>query len=235
MSNMSKRDREKRYFDMFREHYPIPCGDVEYGDKPDIIINGNRKIGIELTNLYHDDGRDLNSEQVQHRLRKKIISTAHKMYRSHGGKDIELSFCFDKNNPITDAKNLSRKIADIAKDVENQKSGLIENYKLKNTPELSSIYGNSNEYSDPEWRLTQVHHGKTLAPENLIKRIREKESLLRGYRACDVYWLLVVVDFFDSAQDQEIELTPLDKIKSDVFEKILIFRTAHGHIVEITQ
>jgi len=44
--------------------------------------------------------------------------------------------------------------------------------------------------------------------------------------------LLIVVDFFDPTQDQEIQIKDFDKIKSDKFEKIFVYRTAHRHIFE---
>jgi len=44
---------------------------------------------------------------------------------------------------------------------------------------------------------------------------------------------LLIVEFFDPAQDQEIETIPLDGISSNIFDKIIIFRTIHNHTVEI--
>jgi hypothetical protein len=49
MPQKSNKEIEKYYFEMFRRDYPLPIGSIDYGDKPDVILNGERKIGIEIT------------------------------------------------------------------------------------------------------------------------------------------------------------------------------------------
>jgi hypothetical protein len=46
------------------------------------------------------------------------------------------------------------------------------------------------------------------------------------------YWLLVVVDFINPAQDQEIQIDGFDKIQTEVFEKIIAYKTLFGHVLE---
>ena len=36
---------------------------VTFGDKPDVIVDAGRSIGVEIANLYHFDGERLDSEQ----------------------------------------------------------------------------------------------------------------------------------------------------------------------------
>jgi len=59
-----------------------------------------------------------------------------------------------------------------------------------------------------------------------------KEEKSRQYKQCGVYWLLVVADFFDLAQDQEILDGGLDTISSEIFEKILVHKTVFGQVLE---
>jgi hypothetical protein len=40
---------------------------------------------------------------------------------------------------------------------------------------------------------------------------------------CDTYWLLIIVDWADRAQDQEIRIDGL-KVSSNVSEKIIIYK-----------
>ena len=54
------------------------------------------------------------------------------------------------------------------------------------------------------------------------------------YCKCDAYWLLVVVDFIDPAQEQEIRVDDLGNVRSEIFEKIIIYRTGFNHILDIT-
>jgi len=42
----------------------------------------------------------------------------------------------------------------------------------------------------------------------------------------------LVVDFMDRAQDQEIRINGFASVRSDVFEKIVVYKTHFGHILE---
>ena len=52
MLKKSNKEIEQYYFEMFSRDYPLPIGTIEYGDKPDVILTGVRKIGIEITNFF---------------------------------------------------------------------------------------------------------------------------------------------------------------------------------------
>jgi hypothetical protein len=69
--------------------------------------------------------------------------------------------------------------------------------------------------------------------ERLTDVLRSKEKKAKYYTPCDDYWLLVVVDFINPAQDQEIRIDNI-KLQSGVFEKIIIYKTAFKHLLEIT-
>ena len=72
-----------------------------------------------------------------------------------------------------------------------------------------------------------------MSPERLKEIIREKEAKARQYVTCEAYWLLIVVDFIDSAQEQEIRIDGLT-VESDVFQKIIVYKPNFEHIVETT-
>src|SRR5258708_5925101 len=102
MPKKSKQERERYYFEMFRNDYPLPIGKICYGDKPDVILEGGRGIGIEITNFFLEEGRLPESEQVQSKAREEVVSKAQRIYQTRNGKKIELTFGFDKANPIRD-------------------------------------------------------------------------------------------------------------------------------------
>jgi hypothetical protein len=58
----------------YRCHYPY--GEITYGDKRDVMIVGDRTIGIEITHLYLEDGKNPASQQVQRRVRPEVVATA---------------------------------------------------------------------------------------------------------------------------------------------------------------
>jgi hypothetical protein len=72
-----------------------------------------------------------------------------------------------------------------------------------------------------------------MSTEGLMEIIREKEVKARHYTKCAAYWLLVVVDFLDAAQEQDIRIDGLT-VESDIFTNIIVYKPRFEHIVEIT-
>ncbi|MDR3571280.1 MAG: hypothetical protein P4L81_03710 [Candidatus Pacebacteria bacterium] len=106
--NQKKQEQERAVFEMFARDFELPAGAIVYGDKPDVIIDGTHKIGIEITDLYLADGDDPGGEQVQQRHRDAVLLRAQTLHREAGGRAIELHFAFDFEKPI-------RKIGPLAK------------------------------------------------------------------------------------------------------------------------
>lgn len=125
MGKSSNREIEKYYFEMFRKDYPLPSGNVIYGDSPDVVIYGERKTGIEITNFYHKPGSDIESEQIQSSWRDKAILEAQILYEKQNGKKFEISFGFDKSNPIQNQKDITKKLYDLVKQIQNYETGQI--------------------------------------------------------------------------------------------------------------
>jgi hypothetical protein len=231
MKMHSTQDREKYYFELFLKDYPLPPGTVIYGDKPDVVIDGERKIGIEITNFYHKRGDLPESEQKQSRRRKQVVSTAQNKYQEQNGKKFEISFGFDKSCPIEDKKTLIDQLIHLAMQIQNCETGEIGRDVFNHIPELSFVYLNNQEYEDTKWRIVQVNDVPILVMERLIDIVKKKEQLSKNYKKCDVYWLLVVVDFMNSAQDQDIQVD-VKKIETDVFERVIVYKPIIGHVLE---
>jgi len=232
MAKRSNQENEQYYFDMFRKDYQLPEGTIVHGDEPDVILEGSRKIGIEITNFFLENGAQPESEQVQQRAREAAVSKAQRNYLSGGGKRIELSFSFDKAAPIRDQGKLARRIAAVAKNIDGLRTGSIRKDLFKDIPELSSVYLIANEYGDPKWRVVQCYSGQLMSMEKLHAIVSAKENKSKHYKPCDAYWLIIVVDFIDPAQDQEILIDGFRKITSTVFEKVMIYKTHFGQVVK---
>ena len=232
MAKTSNQKIEQYYFEMFRMDYMLPEGTIIHGDKPDVILEGKRKIGIEITNFFLESGALPKSEQVQRKARETVVSEAQQIYLSNGGKSIEISFSFDNMSPIKDKSKLAKKIAAVAKNIDGLKTGPINKKVFNDMPELSFIYLNEKEYKDQKWRVFQCYSGQLMSIEKLHAIVSAKEAKLKNYKYCDAYWLLVVVDFVDRAQDQEIQIDGIEKITSTVFEKVIVYKTIFGHVLE---
>jgi hypothetical protein len=226
---------EQHYFEQFRAACPLLDGTPCYADKPDVIMCGIRKIGVEITRFFLQSGSLFESEQRQRPMRREVVSSAQELYRSGGGKEIELTFAFNANHPITSQrrKELPGLLANLAKCCDNQPSGLLDGSLLEAMREVESVYVNTQEYPAPEWRVNGVYTVEDVSAANLEAIIREKEAKLVEYRRCDTYWLLIVVDGMDAAQEQEIRADGL-KISSQVFEKIFIYKPGFDHVVRVS-
>ena len=99
---LSNREIEKYYFEMFLREYALPSGDIKYGDEPDIIIARERRLSIEMTRLYVQDGTVPSSEQLQSKLRQSVVKNAQRLYERTGGTSLELSMGFNKSQPFWD-------------------------------------------------------------------------------------------------------------------------------------
>src|SRR5688572_5031435 len=108
MSRPTNQTIERCYFELFASHYNMPAGAVVFTDKPDVIVRGERAIGIEIANLYVASGADPASEQVQRVRRLQVIERAQSLHYASGGRRIELSVDFDPKYPIRDIEPLPR-------------------------------------------------------------------------------------------------------------------------------
>ena len=230
----TKRDLERFYFERFARTGYLPEGIPEYGDKPDVLLKGDRTIGIEITRLYVESGCLEESEQRQSPLRDAVVSDAQRLFLAADGRRIELYVTFDPKHPIVSLrrKELPRQLADLARSLGNDASRRVDFELMERIPEIYDVFWNGREYADARWRPNQVY-GVDFTPVDVLTGIiREKEAKAAGYTSCDAYWLLVIVDWRDPAQEQEIRIDGL-KIASSVFEKIVVYKPTFEHILEV--
>ncbi len=141
---------------------------------------------------------------------------------------------FDKTNPIgvRGTKEVAQKLVALAEQIKDYKTGQVSSNIFKNIPEVSFVYLYAEECATHGWWGVQVYSVSTMSKDNLSKIVRDKEERAQQYKKCDSLWLLVVVDFIDPSQDQEIQNDDFGKVESDVFEKIIVYKTTFDHIIE---
>lgn len=233
MARLNNQTIERHYFEQFKQHYTLPPGIVEFKDKPDVLIHGPLKVGIEIANLYILHGSDPASEQVQRPRRKRVIEKAQALHQANGGKRIELTIDFQPQFPIIKIEPVAQAIAALAQMVENQPSAQLSPVLFTHIPELRFVYCNSNEYPDALWRSSQSFTVPFLSVERLREVVAEKTDKLANYEKCDAYWLLLVVDFMDSAQDQELQWPIGEQPLGSSYERVLIYKPQFGQVLEV--
>ena len=139
---------------------------------------------------------------------------------------------FYEAKPIRDKKKIIRNLVDLAKKIENCGTGEVRKDLYKTISELCLVYLNTEEYEDARWRVIQAYNVRKMPRSRLVEIVRDKEARAIKYKKCDVYWLLVVIDFINPAQDQEIEFDDSGKIQTETFEKVIVYKTLFGHVLE---
>jgi len=233
MSRASNQFIERYYFEQFRAHFPLPPGKVEYTDKPDIIIHGVRRVGVEIANLYLVDGADPSSEQAQRRFREDVLKQAQALFLTAGGKKIELTITFDPTHPISDTKVVASTLAVAAASIERLSGGRVDRNFFNHIPEVGFIYHNPIEYSDAIWRASQTYTVPVLSLSRVAAIVDAKHQRLPAYKKCDAFWLLLIVDFLDPAQDQDIRWPDPDFSFSSKFEKIIVYKPLFAEWTEV--
>ena len=233
MPSATKREKEQYYFEMFRRSYPLPEGRMEYGDKPDVVLHGKTRIGIEVTNFFLEKGAVPASEQVQKKAREEVVTKAYWLYQGKHDGRFELWFTFDKQVPIREPNATAAEIAKLPTRIDLEKTGQLSKNVFRHIPELSRVYLNAREYDDAWWRVSHTSDSyPTMSLDRLKEIIFAKEEKSKEYRRCDAYWLLVVVDFMDRAQDQEIHIDGFETLHSAMFQNIIVYKTHFGHFLE---
>lgn len=71
-----------------------------------------------------------------------------------------------------------------------------------------------------------------MSVEKLQEIVNIKEAQSQHYEGCDAYWLIVLVDFMNRAQDQEIRADGPKRVDSNIFEKVIVFKTLFGQVFQ---
>lgn len=225
---------EYHYFEQFRRDYELPAVVVEYADAPDVRLKGDKYIGVEMARLYVKDGTDPSSEQVQTSRRDQVLSLAREIRSQEGGRSIELFVDFDPAKPITDVPASARRLALLAKEIEGDPITLVGDLS-GNAEGLRFVYHSGVEHPAMRWRSLQVFNVPNLDPSRITAMVAEKTKKASKYAPCDEYWLLLVIDFFDPAQDQEIVLPQSFRLDPNPFQRVLLYKPQFGQVMEIPQ
>lgn len=107
--------------------------------------------------------------------------------------------------PIENNKKFAKKIvAGLKEKIET--GDLTYSFKIQDCPEIMSIYSGFVEYEQPKWQLAQVYDVPNIDIDHLLFIVDRKKLKLESYQLCDEQWLLIIIEFWDPAQDQAIIL-----------------------------
>lgn len=227
-----QQEQEWEAFQSFSEDYALPAGTIERSDRPDVVINGDRKLGIELTSLHIEDGRNAASEQGQVKPRQRAVALAQEIHNNAGRRSIELAIGFDPAHTIRNVEATAQAIAEVAARIQGDSPGLVDELTYSHINCLNFLYM-SGEYVKPRWFVQQGYGVPMLQVSRVREVVAEKTERAKKYQLCDALWLLITVDFWNPAQDQDIEWPVEERIDCGPFERILLYKPVYRRVVEI--
>jgi hypothetical protein len=228
------REIERYYFEQFRKHFPVPDGQVIYADKPDVRVHGDRTLGVEIVRLYLTHGGNPESEQRQSALRSQVLAKAQELHEERGERKIELHIDFDPATPITDVQDAAKRLAHLARQIQHELT-LLSGHSTEIRHGLRFVYHNAIAYPDAKWRNIQSYAVNPVNPDRLRVVVDEKIAKAKQYEACDELWLLIIVDFMDRAQDQDLTLPDDLKLSAKPFDRVLLYKPQFRQVVEVPQ
>ena len=210
----SNKERERHFVELFKSAYKdFPVGRIvadETQERPDVLVVAPQgKIGIEVTSLYDDKLKRVESEC------EKAVSEAQRIYEKRSLPCLHVSVHIGGENSFN--KKTRHKFATA-----------IANLVATNIPHVSKFTEVNNDWNNPDqfpyeiesiyiYRYSWPEKNRWSAPsaglyrenftDELQSAISKKESRLRGYASdCKEHWLLVIAEnsspstFFDPSE-----------------------------------
>lgn len=223
----------------FRSNYAyFPEGHLRHIDKPDFIIEGLQKIGIEITQVFHDQNEPTGSTiKARNTFHYHISANVlEKLVQTNFPKCIFALYL----NESKYSRNLnSRQIADLchlsilSKKDQVQKFGFYEFENTGNMPEVIegfSIY-TSDQITEISFSISGSMTGESLRTDDIQFILNKKENSKCEFEKCDLYWLVIEegtgeADYFGTCS---IESNLLET----TFDKVFLQRQRNSELIEL--
>jgi len=239
----SQDQHERDFLERFRNAYLFfPEGKIIKGipgQEPDFIVaNPRERVGIEMARLFRDDGDMMGPlcMSAQFQFQKILLEEAERIFRRTSEMRYKVVVSFTERSGIQ-AKALVSLAQFLVERICEWVSrrppgmdplligpGMLEPHQ--DTFQLVQVYDRS-EYFDYSWSVQSAFGVEPMNQDLLHKIIQQKESIRRGghYLNCDRLWLLIYLDFFNPAMDQQFPDRFAEPIRPHGFDKVILFKT----------
>lgn len=230
---------ESHYLYAFKKHFSeFPSGEILAGEEPDFVVddpNSGRSCGIEVANFYISDGSDFKSEQRQKAARVRLLRKIEKDYSTVASQPYVFYIDFDPRMPILDDLNRHKEIVHAIRNLVSSKTKVSLYRPFVQFPEIRHIYAELKSGSVSEWNLNQVYEVPLVDWSRVSTIIEGKSNKVKSYQPCDRYWLLLVIESWDPAQDQVFPNNVSQNLVISPFERVFIYKTVTNEVVELLQ
>jgi len=232
---------EQSILSRFQSSYAkFPVGEIEQIDKPDFVVHGSKKIGIEITQIFQDQESPKGSvirktETFQRLLLEDTIEILRKRNFQICLIDIGLNLgeLSKSVKPRTIAEICAKEICKLVPPKADSKNSTltIQNFgQMPNLVDDINIWF-SNSLKDFEYVESSGGVGMTLTNEKLQFLLNKKEKVLQSYEKCDEYWLVIkegssIADYFPKI---EIDKSTIQTS----FNKVFLIRQFGSEVIKL--
>ena len=227
MDNRAEQDElEWRCIKSFKDAYAsFPEGEIIKSERPDFIICGDKKIGIEHSYLFRGDGKDIFSIQRQDKLKSIILEGASNKIKKASVKQLSVFVSFEEKTQIEPANLnilidfLAEKVISFKKPTKERPS-TIGKYYLEPHQNLFSMI-QLYDFGDvhPLWKRMDVFSVESIEKNDYFEKLIGQKNK-KQYVGCDELWLLITIDYFNPSSQQYVPKDFKVNIKESVFDSI---------------
>lgn len=232
---------EKSILERFKLHYPnFPIGIIHCTDKPDFIVEGDLKLGIEITQIFKDqDSNNGSFLRTMESYKRNLLNDIVFLLKNDNIPRCLVSLAFNSNglsNKIKPKIIAEKCVEDIlekfcSEEIQNRIRYTIENDGQ--LPELINSYTLWFDSSLEETAFVETTGGVgSIITNREIQFILDKKEISKKlFQSCDFYWLIIKegsfgADYFSSIKVNQKEL-------NTTFDKVFLIRQFKTEIVEI--
>lgn len=236
--------REAWYLSKFRENSAdFPQGAVRRGEspEPDFVVESDTggTIGIEVTELYHDEASG-SSSKLQESERLGLIHAACRQVEKAGVEPLDVAVYFAPDVAITkrDRSALAARLVALVSQHRPPSEGTVtlDNHFDGLIPDsmLGIRISRLAELTRHHWSAPMAEYLRPDFVEGLQARITAKVDRLKLYhRACGRCWLLVVVDGFGTSSLFDVGGSTLSHAYESPFERTFFLEAFSGRCFEL--
>jgi hypothetical protein len=235
----SKKLEEYGYLNSLR-HFcdDFPEGQIKCGETPDFLIQtGGRRIGIEITKIFLDNGTRKASLQSVEAARDRITSLARNFAIERGTPPVSVTLFFNWTLPLHRKKETSIAGA-VAQTVHNNLPSPGENVDLEchygsNQPnEVDEILVNrAYPVTEHKWRWMEYSRIEREAEEHLQQAINRKiDTLYACLDKCEECWLLIVANSFRASGNIKPNEESFSYLYGSPFSRTYFFDNGLGRL-----
>lgn len=235
------REEEKSILNRFQVNYSnFPTGTIDPTDKPDFIVYGNQKVGIEITQVFQDQDENGGSFiRTMENYKRVLLSDIVKRLKTESFPKCLVSVSFNLpslSNTVKPKIIADKCVDDILSNFRNKE--IIEHFyytvenenHLPKLVECYSLWFDSN-LEEIDYVETAGSVGKPLTNIEIQYILDKKERAKADFQFCDTYWLIIKEGSFSA--DYFPSITVDRSILKSTFDKIFVIRQFQSEIIEL--